>query len=252
MAILRGRHFLLGDGQIRAKRSVMRNRPTLSVSDADKAFVRGLVCFEDEVLLAFNKPSGLPVQTRGSHGRHLDGLLWAFARSNGKRPRLVHQLDAGTSGLILAAKTKPAAAFLSKVFEDREVSKTYLAIIRGDLPDARSGRVEQALLRSGRGVAVSNAAAAKPAQTNWAVLSRSGNTALIEARPLTGRLHQIRAHMASLGCPIDGDALYGGADAPRLMLHAAGLKLPHPKSAQIKLEAPVPEAFQDWQTRLGL
>ncbi|MEO0550073.1 MAG: RluA family pseudouridine synthase [Pseudomonadota bacterium] len=230
----------------------MRNRDIPELDAVDKAFVRGLVCFEDEVLLAFNKPSGLPVQTRGSHGRHLDGLLWAFARSNGKRPRLVHQLDAGTSGLILAAKTKPAAAFLSKAFEDREVSKTYLAIVRGDLPDARSGRVEQALLRSGRGVAVSNAAAAKPAQTDWAVLSRSGNTALIEARPRTGRLHQIRAHMASLGCPIDGDTLYGGADAPRLMLHASKLNLPHPGGERLQLEAPAPEAFQDWRTRLGL
>jgi len=230
----------------------MRNRDIPELDDADIAFVRGLVCFEDEVILAFNKPSGLPVQTRGNHGRHLDGLLSAFARSNGKRPRLVHQLDAGTSGLILAAKTKPAAAFLSKAFEDCDVSKTYLAIVRGDLPDTRSGQVDQALLRAGRGVAVSNAAAAKPAQTDWAVLSRSGNAALIEARPRTGRLHQIRAHMASLGCPIDGDTLYGGAEAPRLMLHASGLSLPHPSGERLQLEAPAPEAFQDWQQSLKL
>ncbi|MDJ0922633.1 MAG: RluA family pseudouridine synthase [Henriciella sp.] len=229
----------------------MRNRPIPTLSDADKAYVQALVCFEDEVLLAFNKPSGLPVQTRGSHGRHLDGLLWAFARSNGKRPRLVHQLDAGTSGVIIAAKTKPAAAFLSQCFETRQVNKRYLAIIHGDLPNADSGHIDLALQRSGRGVTVSNASDAKPAQTSWTRLERlSGNAALLEVRPLTGRLHQIRAHLSAIGCPIDGDTLYGGAEAPRLMLHAAGLSLPHPDGSTLELEAPVPEDFRNWQSGL--
>lgn len=231
----------------------MRNREIPAMSDADKAFVRSLLCFEDEVLLAFNKPSGLPVQTRGNHGRHLDGFLSAFARSNGKRPHLVHQLDAGTSGLILAAKTKPAAAFFSRAFEAREVNKRYIAIVRGALPDAESGEIARALLRSGRGVVVSDAPEAKPAQTAWRILSRSdAGITLIEVTPKTGRLHQIRAHMASIGCPIDGDALYSGADAPRLMLHAAGLRLPHPNGESLELEAPVPEDFRDWQSKCRL
>ena len=91
----------------------MRNRPIPNLAEAQKAYVRDLVLYEDEFVLAFNKPSGLAVQTRGNRGTSLDHLLWAFARSNGKRPHLVHRIDAGTSGLILAAKTKPAMAALS-------------------------------------------------------------------------------------------------------------------------------------------
>ena len=108
-----------------------RNYEAMPVSDEDAAYVRALVIHDDSAVLAFNKPSGLAVQTRNVDDRTLDRLMAAFARSNGKRPRLVHRLDAQTSGVIVAAKTQPAAAFLSNAFAERQVSKTYLAVVTG-------------------------------------------------------------------------------------------------------------------------
>ncbi|MEQ1783171.1 MAG: pseudouridine synthase, partial [Hyphomonadaceae bacterium] len=112
-------------------KGVKRNYEALPVSEEDAAYVRALVIHEDSGVLAFNKPAGLPVQTRNPDDRTLDRLLAAFARSNGKRPRLVHRLDAQTSGVIVACKTQPAAAALSEAFAERLVSKTYYAIVTG-------------------------------------------------------------------------------------------------------------------------
>ena len=233
----------------------MRNRPIPKLSDASKALVRDLVIYEDDFLIAFNKPSGLAVQTRGNRGTSLDHLLWTFARSNGKRPNLVHRIDAGTSGLILAAKTKPATAFLSAQFAERRVQKVYLALVSGALPEAGQGRCDTPLLKSGRGVVIApEAANADAAITDWTVLARTEAYGLIEARPLTGRLHQIRAHLADLGCPILGDPIYGNgvATAPRLMLHAARLQLTLPNKTELALEAPVPEDLDFKRAELGL
>ncbi len=233
----------------------MRNRPVPNLAEAQKAYVRDLVLFEDEFVLAFNKPSGLAVQTRGNRGTSLDHLLWAFARSNGKRPHLVHRIDAGTSGLILAAKTKPAMAALSAEFAERRVQKTYLALVSGDLPSNPQGRIDLPLQKTGRSVVPGKIEqGADAATTDWTVLKRQADAALIEARPLTGRMHQIRAHLAALGCPILGDVIYGaGTDtANRLMLHAAGLSLTRPDGQELTLAAPAPEAFVEKQVELGL
>ncbi len=233
----------------------MRNRPIPNLAEAQKAYVRDLVLYEDEFVLAFNKPSGLAVQTRGNRGTSLDHLLWAFARSNGKRPHLVHRIDAGTSGLILAAKTKPAMAALSAEFAERRVQKTYLALVSGNLPKDSQGRIDLPLQKTGRSVVPGKIEqGADAATTNWTVLKRHAETALIEARPMTGRMHQIRAHLAALGCPILGDVIYGaGKDtASRLMLHAAGLKLARPDGQELMLAAPAPEGFVEKQVELGL
>lgn len=233
----------------------MRNRPIPHISEEQKAFVRGLVIHEDAFLIAFNKPSGLAVQTRGNRGTSLDHLLWTFARSNGKRPQLIHRIDAGTSGLVLAGKTKPAIAALSAEFAERRVKKRYLALVSGVLPDREQGVCDTPLMKSDRSVAPGRIEeGADAARTAWSVLSRAGDTALIEARPETGRMHQIRAHFAAMGCPILGDAIYGprDADADRLMLHAAGLEITLPDKKKLALEAPVPEAFELKRQALGL
>ena len=233
----------------------MRNRPVPKLSDEQKAYIRGLLIHEDEYVLAFNKPSGLAVQTRGNRGTSLDFLLWSFARSNGKRPHLVHRIDAGTSGLILAAKTKPAMTALSTEFAERRVKKRYLALVSGELPDADAGSCDVPLLKVDRRVVAGRLdQGADAAQTDWTVLARAGANALIEARPKTGRMHQIRAHLAAMGCPILGDVIYGGGKltADRLMLHAAGLELNLPDKKKLALEAPVPEAFLEKQKALGL
>jgi RluA family pseudouridine synthase len=233
----------------------MRNRPIPRIAADQQAFVRDLVLYEDEILLAFNKPSGLPVQTRGNRGTSLDHLLWTFARSNGKRPQLVHRIDAGTSGLILAGKTKPAIAALSTEFAERRVQKRYLALVSGVLPAAEEGVCDIPLLKSGRSVVPGQIeAGADAARTAWRVLSRSEGQGLIEARPETGRMHQIRAHLAAMGCPILCDAIYGHGndDAERLMLHAVGLEIELPDKKKLALEAPVPFEFEDKRIELGL
>lgn len=233
----------------------MRNRPIPKIAEDQKSFVRSLVLYEDEILLAFNKPSGLAVQTRGNRGTSLDHLLWTFARSNGKRPQLVHRIDAGTSGLILAGKTKPAIAALSTEFAERRVQKRYLALVSGDLPAEDEGVCDIPLLKKERSVIPGQVGAgADAARTAWRVLSRSGGYGLIEARPETGRMHQIRAHLAAMGSPILGDVIYGhrGDEAARLMLHASGLEIVLPDKKKLALEAPVPVEFENKRIELAL
>lgn len=233
----------------------MRNRPIPKLSEDQKALIRGFVVYEDAFILAFNKPTGLPVQTRGNRGTSLDHLLWAFARSNGKRPNLVHRIDAGTSGLVIAAKTKPATAFLNTEFAERRVRKTYLALVAGTVPEADQGRCETPLLKLGRAVQPGTIAdGADAAETDWRVVMRSQTHAVIEARPVTGRMHQIRAHLASLGCPILGDPIYGVEEktATRLMLHAAALEIKLPDQTLLTLKAPLPDDFVQQQAQLGV
>lgn len=224
-----------------------RNRDIPLISEADQAFVRGLLMGETEDVLAFNKPSGLPSQTRGNRARNLDHLLWAFARSNGKRPRLIHRLDVGTSGVIIAAKTKPAAARLSEAFAGRDVEKTYLAVVAGG-PDADSGVINAPIARveTDRGSQmVAGYKDGKRAVTGWRVVQRRDGGALLEVTPETGRMHQIRLHLAHMGWPILGDKIYGEkTSAARLMLHARRLRVPDGAGGEDVFEADAPEGFK--------
>ncbi|WP_018146655.1 RluA family pseudouridine synthase [Henriciella marina] len=239
-----------------------RNKPVPHISDEDRDFVCGLLIHEDGQILVFNKPPGLAVQIAGGRGRSLDFLLWAFAKSSGKRPRLVHRIDTGTSGVLIVARTKPAAAHLSAEFSERRASKTYRLLVGGDVPAGDEGRLETPLLKvpSDRGgrekmiAAQQGQTGALSAETGWTILARSGPHAFIEARPVTGRMHQIRAHMATLGCPILGDRIYGTGQlsAERLMLHAACLEITHPDGQALKLEAPLPEDFKAQAEALDL
>lgn len=233
----------------------MKNRPVPNLSDAQKEQIRNWVIYEDAFLLAFNKPSGIAVQTRGNRGTSLDYLLWTFARSNGKRPHLVHRIDAGTSGLVLAAKTKPAMTFLSAQFAERHVQKTYLALVSGKLPDKDQGECDTPLLKTGRAVEPGRLEdGADSALTRWQILNRNDQVALMQAQPHTGRMHQIRAHFADLGCPILGDPIYGTGkkSAARLMLHAKALEITLPNQEKRALEAPVPEEFEAKRQALEL
>lgn len=223
-----------------------RNRPIPHLSEVDKIFVRGLLIAETPDVLAFDKPSGLPSQTRGNRARNLDHLLWAFARSNGKRPRLIHRLDSGTSGVIIAAKTKPAAVLLSEAFAGREVEKTYLAVVSGG-PMEEVGVVDAPIARveHDRGSKmIAGHEKGKRAVTRWRVVARGDDRALLELKPETGRMHQIRVHLAHVGWPILGDGIYGEvASAPRLMLHARRLRVPDGGGGEDVFEADAPEGF---------
>ena len=240
----------------------MAEVPTLSEDDVE--FARSLVIFEDGELIAFNKPSGLSSQGGRIRAHTLDDLLWAFAKSNGNRPRLVHRLDRDTSGVLLTAKTKPAAAFLGKAMMGRRVRKTYLAIVTPGAPEPKGGVIETALRRESIGrevymrISPPDHPDAETALTRYRTLSVAPGVALVELNPHTGRMHQLRAHMASIGRPIAGDARYGGALAlgatpvPRLMLHAAALSFPHPGGGERRIEAPLPADFANVCEALGL
>jgi RluA family pseudouridine synthase len=236
------------------------SRP-ITAEDAD--FIRGRLIYEDAAILAFDKPAGLSSQGGRIAAATLDDMLAAFAKSNGKRPRLVHRLDRGTSGVILAAKTQPAAAFLGRALMSRRVKKTYLAVVAG-APSPRDGRIEAPLRRVaiGREVHMETCAADHPdaesAVTGYRTLAAGDEAALMELRPHTGRMHQLRVHLAALGRPIAGDSRYGGAlmlggaAIPRLMLHARSLSFPHPEGGERTIEAAVPDDMAALLERLGL
>lgn len=236
-------------------------RPALSAEDI--AFVRALVIHQDADILALAKPAGLSSQGGRIATPTLDELLTAFAKPSGVRPRLIHRLDRGTSGIILAARSQPAAAFLGKAMMARRVKKTYLAIVAPGAPEPAAGEIDAALVRQdiGREAFVRVAAAEEPgaqaARTRYRTLVADADAALVELAPLTGRMHQIRVHLAFRGRPIAGDARYGGAlrlkgvAVERLMLHALALRFPHPAGGEMRLEAPPPEDFSALTARLG-
>ena len=234
------------------------------LSADETALVRSLVIYEDAAILALNKPPGLSSQGGRGQVNTLDELLWAFAKSNGARPRLIHRLDRDTSGVILTAKTKPAAGSLGKAMMARRFAKTYHALIAPDPPEPDHGLIDRPLRRDEVGreaymrVCEPDHPDAETAQTRYRTLSRGQGAALMELSPLTGRMHQIRVHLASLNRPILGDVRYGGAltqngsAVPRLMLHASRLSFPHPDGRTMTLEAPWPADFAAVAERAGL
>jgi tRNA pseudouridine32 synthase/23S rRNA pseudouridine746 synthase len=222
-----------------------------------------MVIEQDDSILALNKPSGLSSQGGRIKAHTLDDLLYAFAKSSGVRPRLVHRLDRDTSGVILAARSQPAASFLGKAMMAHRFSKTYLALV-GAPPEPRGGVMEFPLRREeiGREAYVRACEPGHPdamtASTRYRTLAVGPGAALIECSPKTGRMHQIRVHLAEMGRPILGDARYGGAltlagkPVPRLMLHAAALTFPHPEGGKKRIEAPPPGDFIETALHGGL
>lgn len=236
----------------------------MRLTDSEMAFVRGLVLYEDADLLAINKPAGLSSQGGRGQAHTLDELLWAFAKPGKARPRLIHRLDRDTSGVILTAKTKPAAGFLGKALMSRKVSKTYLALVtpgrvvppKGviDLPLRRDEQGREAFMR----VCAADHADAETARSRYRVQSARDGAALLEMSPETGRMHQLRVHLAAIGHPIAGDARYGGAlvvegrAVPRLMLHASALIFPHPAGGEMRLQAAPPDDLRGLISSLEL
>jgi 23S rRNA pseudouridine1911/1915/1917 synthase len=220
------------------------------------------VVWEDAHLLALDKPPGLVVHPTWGHrdGTLLNGLLWRARDwdAERERPRLVHRLDKDTSGLLLVTKTRAAHAGLARAFQRRQVRKEYLAVVRGS-PSADHGRIALAISRDAADPKrrVAGAADGRPALTSWEVVAEGAGAgervALLRCRPETGRTHQIRVHLAAIGCPIVGDPLYGPADAlhPRQALHAARLAFAHPVTgAPVALEVPLPVDLRGLLDRL--
>jgi tRNA pseudouridine32 synthase/23S rRNA pseudouridine746 synthase len=227
----------------------------------DSAFVKALLLHQDKDILAFNKPSGLAVQGGSGVHKSLEYFLQAFTKSNGKRPHLVHRLDINTSGVIVVARNKPAAAALSKAFAERDAHKTYLAIVSGGAPEPANGEIAlrlKKIQRNGQDVMKVVEEGGQDAHSLYKTLSATEKAAFLELHPKTGRMHQLRVHLAAIGRPILGDKKYGGAQAisgvkaPRLALHAARLDIPHPEGGRIVLEAPPPAEFEQVLRSLSL
>lgn len=235
--------------------------PDLTASEA--AFVRSLVIYEDAEVIALNKPSGLSSQGGRGQVHTLDELLFAFVKPSGRRPVLVHRLDRDTSGVILTARTQPVASFLGKAVMARRFEKTYLALL-ARAPDPPEGEIATPLRRDeiGREAYMRPCEPSHPdaetALTRYRTLARNDAAALVELSPETGRMHQLRVHLASIGRPILGDPRYGGAltaagaSVPRLMLHASALSFPHPAGGTRTIEAPPPSDLRDVARRAGL
>jgi 23S rRNA pseudouridine1911/1915/1917 synthase len=235
------------------------------------------VLHEDEDHIVLNKPPGLPVlPARDGSGRELyEALAWRFNRcapAGGpyQRPHVVHRLDKDTSGVLLVARTERAGRALSMQFQRRMVRKTYLVIVEGVLPrpevhvDVPIRRVSAAALRM-----VPDERAGKPSRTLFVLRETFGHFSLVEARPHTGRQHQIRVHLSAIGYPPAVDAVYGrrgrmmGADlneiirarrsAPHMIvmsrcpLHAARIAYLHPSSGQpMEFDAPMPDDMREF------
>jgi len=235
------------------------------VSAKDRALVKSLVLYEDDDVIALDKPAGLAVQGGTKTTHHLDGMLDALAHG-GERPRLAHRLDRDTSGVLLLGRTPAATAALAKAFQTHAAEKTYWAIVRG-VPRPARGLIK-GFMKKGRGVGGDREVMVRArhgeedahyARTRYAVLSTAGRRAAwVALRPETGRTHQLRFHMAEIGHAICGDRKYG-CDIPEpeglpegLLLHARAIALPRPSGrGRLVVEAPPPEAFARALAALG-
>lgn len=243
-------------------------KPPPGVSKGDRDLIEKMILFEDEEVLVLNKPAGIAVQGGTGTRRHIDGILAGMAdRFGGERPRLVHRLDRDTSGVLLVAKTRNAAAKLGRTFQTRSAAKTYWALVKG-VPHPTQGKVEAALVKAAgpdgdrvRKALPGEQALAMHATTHYSVIDRVGRKAAwVSLKPVTGRQHQLRAHMSIIGHPIVGDNKYeGGMDLPaenmeaKLHLHARRLIIPHPSGrGKIDVSAPLPpHMLRTWEL-LGL
>ena len=207
--------------------------------------------------LVLDKPAGIAVHGgAGVRGKTVvDWLVQRYpeVKSVGDdpklRPGIVHRLDKDTSGVMIVARNQKAFEALKQLFKERTVEKTYLALVAG-APEKRSGVIETPIGRSLRHTAKRatglHARGARTAVTRYRILEKIGTYSLLEVKPKTGRMHQIRVHLASVGCPVAGDALYGGKKTlieglGRQFLHASRLEFSYPEGRRLRFESPLPD-----------
>ena len=222
------------------------------------------VVYEDGDVVVVNKPRGMVVHPAPGHpdGTLVNALLYHCGDSlsgigGEKRPGIVHRIDKDTSGLLIVAKNDFAHQALSAQLADRSLSRVYEAVVRGNLRED-TGTVDRPIGRhptDRKRMAVTDRNS-RPAVTHWEVLARYRGYTLVRCRLETGRTHQIRVHMASLGHPLLGDFTYGAPSPEKGLegqcLHARELKFIHPRTGEpVHLETPLPAYFQDVLSKLG-
>ncbi|RFP87786.1 RluA family pseudouridine synthase [Rhodobacteraceae bacterium 63075] len=251
------------------------------VSDADAKLIQSCVIYRDDQVIAINKPAGLPTQGGSKQVRHVDGLSAALKFGFEEKPRLVHRLDKDTSGVLLLARTRAAAKGLTAAMRHKATRKIYWAVVAG-VPRPYLGEIRYGLVKApggGKGQGekmhvvhprdVDRTEGAKRALTRYATLYRVAERASwVAMEPITGRTHQLRAHMAEIGHPIAGDGKYGGSGqenlgdgwgaklggiiSDKLHLHAREMRFEHPVTHEtVTVTAPLPEHMAQTFDTLG-
>jgi len=257
---------VLVDGAAAKSSLVLRGGENIEVSPADPAPLEAApedlpldILYQDAAVIAINKPAGLVVHAGAgaSSGTLVNRLVHHFAtlsQVGGElRPGIVHRLDKGTSGVLLVARNDAAHRALAAQFAARTVQKTYLALVNGRV-NADSGRIVKPIARDPvrRTRMTARLATGREAITEYRVRQRWEKFTLLEVRIKTGRTHQIRVHLASLGHPVAGDRLYGAPAAQRLFLHAWRIGFTSPATGQtVTVEAALPAELEAWLAGLA-
>lgn len=247
----------------------------VGVTKADAKLIQSCVIYRDDHIIAINKPAGLATQGGSKTTRHVDGMAEALTFGYEEKPRLVHRLDKDTSGVLLLARTRQMARDLTEHLKHHATRKIYWAAVAG-VPHPRAGTIKYGLVKApghGRGGEnekmrcihprdIDSTEGAKRAISDYAVMDKlAARAAWVALVPITGRTHQLRAHMAEIGHPIIGDGKYGGAAQENLgdgwgagmgeeigrkmHLHARSLTIEHPVTgATLHLTAPLPDHMQ--------
>jgi len=241
--------------------------PKHPLASKDMGSLADRILYMDKQVIVIDKPPGLATQGGSGLTRHVDGMLESLQYEKPTRPKLVHRLDRDTSGVLLIARTALAALGLSASLALRDTSKVYWALTRG-VPKQKNGVVKGALAKEGghgphgrderMAMTEEGEEGAKFSLTEYAVMATAGSEfAWVAARPITGRTHQIRVHLASLGHPVVGDAVYGKSrsrppgDLDGYALHATALAFVHPAfRTRIECSAPLPARIEQLLSHL--
>jgi len=245
----------------------LSEKPQQSVKPTMRGDLEDMILYMDKSVIVLNKPSGLATQGGSGLTEHVDGMLDSLAFEKNSRPKLVHRLDRDTSGVLVIARTSTAASALSRSLAQRDAQKIYWALTKG-VPKVKRGTIKAALAkesgfgahgRDERMTTVEKGSInenAKDAVSDYAVIATAGEEfAFVAVKPLTGRTHQIRVHLAAIGTPIVGDFKYGGTDvrgrgeiANRLHLHARSIDIARPDGGRLVVTAPLPpHMLKTWQ-----